>query len=47
MTWSDMLYDDAQITHLVCLDAHNQISFWPNGVYFDGLLDACELAFQG
>jgi hypothetical protein len=45
--WSDMIYDDSHITHIVCLDTKQQISFWLNSVYFDGLLNTCELAFQG
>jgi len=44
--WSEVIYDDSQITHIVCLDTHNRITFWPNGSYFDGLMDACETAFQ-
>jgi len=44
--WADMVYDDAQITHIVCLDTHKKVTFWSNSTYFDGLLDACETAFQ-
>ena len=47
MLWSEIVYDDSQITYLVCLDDKNQISFWSNNVYFDGVLNNCELAFQG
>lgn len=47
MLWSDMVYDDPQITHIVCLDELNQLSFWSNSVYFEGLLNNCEVAFQG
>jgi len=44
--WSEMVYGDTQITHIICLDKHNTITLWPNSVYFDGLMDACEIAFQ-
>lgn len=44
--WSEMVYGDSQITHVVCLDTHNRVTFWPNSTYFDGLMDACEIAFQ-
>ena len=47
MLWSEMVYDDSQITHLVCLDDKNQVAFWSNSVYFEGILNMCELAFQG
>ncbi len=41
-----MVYDDSQITHIVCIDAQNRVTFWLNNTYFDGLLDVCETAFQ-
>ena len=44
--WSDMIYTDSQLTHVVCVDTHNHMTFWPNSTYFDGLMDACEMAFQ-
>jgi hypothetical protein len=44
--WSEMVYGDGQLTHIVCLDSHKKLTFWPNSTYFDGLMDACETVFQ-
>ena len=45
--FSEIVYDDNQITHTVCVDKQNRLSFWSNSGFFEELLDSCELAFQG
>jgi len=44
--WSEMAYSDPQITHVVCVDTQKYLTFWKNDLFFDEILQICELAFQ-
>lgn len=44
--WSSMVYDDSQVTHVVCMDSNKQLTFWQNNLYFDEITNICTLAFQ-
>jgi hypothetical protein len=41
-----MVYGDSQITHIVCLDSHRNITFLPNSSYHEKLFDVCDIVFQ-
>lgn len=44
--YTPFVFDDPQITHVICTDTNGTISFWENKDYTEERLNSCKTAFQ-